>query len=104
MSSCSCCVLHDLGLSAQGDTDERFEVAGADLASDFLRSKGTETAKIAVVWDAIGQVLRDPAKYSPVTFAGGLAQAHPGGRDLPSWFDALAAAPWGDQPIPGSTS
>ena len=31
------CVLHDIGLTDQGNREQRFEVDGADLASEFLR-------------------------------------------------------------------
>ncbi|MFI9724260.1 HD domain-containing protein [Streptomyces sp. NPDC052396] len=47
------CVLHDLGLSEQGNGDQRFEVDGADLAARFLRDHGVGEGKVAVVWDAI---------------------------------------------------
>lgn len=155
-----CCVLHDMGLTARGDTDDRFEVAGADVAARFLRDRGAESGRVEVVWDAIalhtaagiavrkgpeiaftqrgiftdvlgvekaslperlldevaatlprrdlgyviteeivGQVLENPAKYSPATFGGSVALAHPGGKELPTWFHALAAAPWGDRPV-----
>ncbi|MFG2256858.1 SgcJ/EcaC family oxidoreductase [Streptomyces mirabilis] len=48
------CVLHDLGLSEEGsNSDQRFEVDGADLAAAFLRERGVEEERIAVAWDAI---------------------------------------------------
>ncbi|WP_323369080.1 HD domain-containing protein [Streptomyces alkaliterrae] len=47
------CVLHDLGLSEQGNGDQRFEVDGADLAARFLREHGVDEARVAVVWDAV---------------------------------------------------
>ncbi|MEU7136053.1 HD domain-containing protein [Streptomyces sp. NPDC046261] len=47
------CVLHDLGLSEQGNGDQRFEVDGADLAARFLRDHGADEQTVAVVWDAI---------------------------------------------------
>ncbi|MFJ2821975.1 HD domain-containing protein [Streptomyces toxytricini] len=47
------CVLHDLGLSEQGNGDQRFEVDGADLAARFLRARGTGEDAVTVVWDAI---------------------------------------------------
>lgn len=34
------CVLHDLGLTAAGNGDHRFEVDGADVAVRFLRDRG----------------------------------------------------------------
>ncbi|WKX72783.1 HD domain-containing protein [Streptomyces sp. XD-27] len=47
------CVLHDVGLSAQGDGDQRFEVDGADLAAEFLTKQGVPAGEVEVVWDAI---------------------------------------------------
>jgi ketosteroid isomerase-like protein len=47
------CVLHDIGLTAQGNGDQRFEVDGADLAADFLRERGMDERRVRVVWDAI---------------------------------------------------
>ncbi|MCF3182698.1 HD domain-containing protein [Streptomyces polychromogenes] len=47
------CVLHDLGLSQQGNGDQRFEVDGADLAARFLREQGTDEHSVTVVWDAV---------------------------------------------------
>lgn len=154
------CVLHDLGLGvAGGDAEVRFEVAGADLAVDFLREYGLGDGKSTVVWDAIAlhttdgiavrkqpeiaytqrgiftdvlgvelarldpafvdrigsllpqvnlgyvitdqiarQVHQNPAKGSPATFPGMIARLHPGGAELPNWYDALVASPWADQP------
>ncbi|WP_187284502.1 hypothetical protein [Streptomyces sp. uw30] len=34
------CVLHDMGLTDEGNTDQRFELAGADLAARFLEEHG----------------------------------------------------------------
>lgn len=47
------CVLHDLGLTAQGDGAHQFEVDGADLAARFLRERGVGERRVEVVWDAI---------------------------------------------------
>ncbi|GAA1940439.1 nuclear transport factor 2 family protein [Kitasatospora viridis] len=47
------CVLHDIGLSEDGNGDQRFEVDGADTAAAFLRSRGVEERRIAIAWDAI---------------------------------------------------
>jgi hypothetical protein len=47
------CVLHDIGLSEEGNGDQRFEVDGADIAAAFLRERGVEERRIAVAWDAI---------------------------------------------------
>lgn len=48
-----CCVLHDLGLTEQGNGDQRFEVDGADVAADWLRARGIDEKRVEVVWDAI---------------------------------------------------
>ncbi|MEY9931680.1 hypothetical protein ABH926_006329 [Catenulispora sp. GP43] len=47
------CMLHDIGLSEQGNGDQRFEVDGADVAAAFLRERGVEEHRIAIAWDAI---------------------------------------------------
>ncbi|WP_395296451.1 HD domain-containing protein [Kitasatospora hibisci] len=47
------CVLHDLGLTEQGNGGQRFEVDGADLAAAFLRERGADETTVAVVWDAV---------------------------------------------------
>ncbi|ANZ40907.1 hypothetical protein BBK82_37915 [Lentzea guizhouensis] len=47
-------VLHDLGLSDAGEArPDRFEVAGADLATEFLAHQGVSSEVLDVVWDAI---------------------------------------------------
>ncbi|GAA5148761.1 hypothetical protein GCM10023321_11550 [Pseudonocardia eucalypti] len=46
-------VLHDLGLTEEGNGADRFEVDGADLAVRFLREHGMSSDRIEVVWDAI---------------------------------------------------
>ncbi|MFF2950366.1 HD domain-containing protein [Kitasatospora sp. NPDC057965] len=47
------CVLHDCGLSAEGNGDQRFELDGADLAVRFLAGEGVAADRTEVVWDAI---------------------------------------------------
>ncbi|MFF4444132.1 nuclear transport factor 2 family protein [Streptomyces sp. NPDC001502] len=47
------CVLHDIGVSQEGNGDQRFEVDGADTAAAFLRERGVEERRIAIAWDAI---------------------------------------------------
>lgn len=47
------CVLHDLGLTENGNCDQRFEVDGADVAAAFLREHGVDQRRIDTVWDAI---------------------------------------------------
>lgn len=46
-------VLHDLGLVEKFIGEDRFEVDGADAATDFLSRRGYSDRKIAVIWDAI---------------------------------------------------
>jgi hypothetical protein len=47
------CALHDMGLTDGGNTDQRFEVAGADLAARFLEDHGVTDNRVDIVWDAI---------------------------------------------------
>lgn len=47
------CVLHDAGLSDEGNGDQRFDLDGADLAARFLTQEGLPPEKVEVVWDAI---------------------------------------------------
>ena len=46
-------VLHDLGLTAEFRSSERFEVAGADAAAAFLHNEGVAPERREIVWDAI---------------------------------------------------
>ncbi|MGA5559533.1 HD domain-containing protein [Streptomyces lavendulocolor] len=47
------CVLHDCGLSAEGDGSQRFELDGADLAVRLLTEQGVPPDRTEIVWDAI---------------------------------------------------
>lgn len=47
------CVLHDVGLTEQGDGDQRFELDGADLAEGFVREQGLADDRARLVWEAI---------------------------------------------------
>ncbi|KES04846.1 hypothetical protein BU52_22630 [Streptomyces toyocaensis] len=47
------CVLHDLGLSPEGEHTQRFEVVGADRAAEFLTEHGLPASEIDAVWEAI---------------------------------------------------
>ena len=47
------CVLHDVGLTEQGNGEQRFEVDGADLAARFLREHGAEERRARTVWEAV---------------------------------------------------
>ena len=47
-------MFHDMGLTPQhASADKRFEVDGANVARDFLRSHGTAERDIETVWTAI---------------------------------------------------
>lgn len=60
------CALHDLGLTDRADTDQRFEVAGADLAATFLEQHGVTDHRVDIVWDAIAQHTSAHFHDSPV--------------------------------------
>ncbi|MGV9305879.1 HD domain-containing protein [Nonomuraea sp. NPDC003727] len=47
------CVLHDVGLSDEGNGDQRFDVDGADVAARFLTEQGVAPDKVEIVWDAV---------------------------------------------------
>ncbi|MCV7227286.1 phosphohydrolase [Mycolicibacterium komossense] len=47
------CVLHDLGATEYANTDERFEVDGADAAARFLQMNGVDAARVEIAWTAI---------------------------------------------------
>ncbi|MEU4896490.1 HD domain-containing protein [Streptomyces sp. NPDC044780] len=47
------CALHDIGLTDEGDGEQRFEVDGADLAARFLIENGLDEDRATIVWDAI---------------------------------------------------
>jgi hypothetical protein len=46
-------VMHDLGLTERFDSEQRFEVDGADAARAFVLKHGLSDEKAEVVWDAI---------------------------------------------------
>ncbi len=46
-------LLHDVGLTPEGDGDQRFEVEGADAAVRFLHGHGLSEERAEIVWDAI---------------------------------------------------
>jgi len=60
------CVLHDMGLTEEGNTDQRFEVAGADLAARFLEEHGVTDRRVDTVWDAIALHTSPQLHESPV--------------------------------------
>lgn len=47
------CVLHDAGLSDEGNRDQGFDVDGADLAAEFLTAEGVSPDRVEVVWEGI---------------------------------------------------
>jgi hypothetical protein len=47
------CALHDMGLTDRANTDQRFELDGADFAADFLERHGVTDGRVDTVWDAI---------------------------------------------------
>lgn len=55
------CVLHDSGLSEEGNGESRFDLDGADLAARFLTEQGLAEDRVEVVWDAIALHLSDVA-------------------------------------------
>ncbi len=47
------CLLHDIGLTGEGDRGQRFEVSGADFAAEILGRHGRTDQDIDTVWQAI---------------------------------------------------
>ncbi len=47
------CTLHDLGLTPDGNREQRFEVDGADIAAEFLTHQGLPDSEVDTVWEAI---------------------------------------------------
>lgn len=60
------CALHDMGLTEEGNTDQRFEVAGADLAARFLEEHGVTDRRVDTVWEAIALHTSPQLHESPV--------------------------------------
>ncbi|MEI5101153.1 HD domain-containing protein [Streptomyces sp. PmtG] len=85
------CVLHDAGLTEEGNGDERFEVDGADLAADFLTGQGVAAPRVEVVWDAIalhtteGVAARKRPEIALVS-AGARVDVAGSARDLPPGY------------------
>lgn len=83
------CVLHDAGLSNDGNGDQRFDLDGADLAARFLTQEGLAPAKVEIVWDAIAlHLVREVATRKRPEIALVTAGA---GFDLSAGPDALPA-------------
>jgi hypothetical protein len=47
------CILHDLGATEFANTDQRFEVDGADAAARFLQQHDVSDARVETAWAAI---------------------------------------------------
>jgi hypothetical protein len=47
------CLLHDIGLTGQGERGQRFEITGADVAAGILTRHGRASPDIDAVWQAI---------------------------------------------------
>jgi hypothetical protein len=47
------CILHDLGATDYANSDQRFEVDGADAAARFLRGQGVAENRVRTVWTTI---------------------------------------------------
>lgn len=47
------CMLHDLGVTEDANSDQRFEVDGADAAARFLRDHDVSETRVTTVWQAI---------------------------------------------------
>jgi hypothetical protein len=92
------CVLHDAGLSAPGNGDQRFELDGADLAATWLTERGLAPEKVEIVWDAVALhlcfeiAMRKRPEIALVT-AGAGYDLGGGGPDLPAGYaDRVHAA------------
>lgn len=60
------CVLHDRGLTALANTNQRFEVAGADFTAEFLEQRGVTDDRVDTVWDTIALRTSPTYDMSPV--------------------------------------
>ncbi|CAM3373771.1 HD domain-containing protein [Kibdelosporangium persicum] len=60
------CALHDMGLTASASSNQRFEVAGADFAAQFLEQRGVTDSRVDTVWDAIALHTSPTYQASPV--------------------------------------
>ncbi|MGC4766188.1 HD domain-containing protein [Micromonospora sp. DT46] len=60
------CALHDMGLTARANSDQRFELDGADFAARFLEERGVTDRRVDTVWDAIAMHTTRSFRDSPV--------------------------------------
>ncbi|GAA2919717.1 MULTISPECIES: HD domain-containing protein [Streptomyces] len=93
------CLLHDSGLSVEGNGDQGFDIDGADLAARFLTDQGLSPEKIDVVWDAVALHLhyeiatRKRPEIALVTLGAGYDLGPDGTHVLPDGFaDRVHAA------------
>ncbi|MBG0822632.1 HD domain-containing protein [Planomonospora sp. ID91781] len=86
------CVLHDVGLSDEGNGGRRFELDGADLAAGFLREQGVASDRVEVVWDAVALhlcydiALRKRPEIALVTAGAGFDLGPGGPYSLPDGY------------------
>ncbi|MEV4466152.1 HD domain-containing protein [Micromonospora echinofusca] len=60
------CALHDMGLTGHANSDQRFEMDGADFAARFLEERGVTDRRVDTVWDAIAMHTTRSFRDSPV--------------------------------------
>jgi hypothetical protein len=60
------CALHDMGLTDRANSDQRFEMDGADFAAWFLEQRGVTDHRVDTVWDAIAMHTIRSFRESPV--------------------------------------
>lgn len=60
------CALHDMGLTALVTANQRFEVAGADYAAQFLEERGMTDGRVDTIWDGIALHTSHTYLRSPV--------------------------------------
>jgi hypothetical protein len=85
------CVLHDVGLTDDGNGDQRFELDGADLAARHLTAHGVPPDRVEIVWDAIALHLCGdiPLRKRPeiaLVSAGSGYDLQPEGPPLPAGY------------------
>ncbi|MFD8866409.1 HD domain-containing protein [Streptomyces sp. NPDC059590] len=92
------CLLHDAGLSREGDRDQTFNLDGADLAARFLTGQGMAADRVDIVWDdtIVDQALAKPHKAPVFTMPGELLRQKTG-TPWPTWQQLMAQEPsWHD--------
>lgn len=102
------CVLHDAGLSEEGNGDQRFDIDGADLGpnpehplpdgfADRVHTVLPRLHGAAALGEAIvGQALDKPHKAAPYTLPGELLRQRTG-QTWPTWRELMTTPPsWND--------